>query len=96
MTHQSTESAEEGVPEVAQREGEVLVEEVAQELAHPVVGPATVHEEESLEEPELRYVVVGGQDGLHALLPGDPHPDVSGCNWICVTWLPQATGLPGP
>ena len=40
MTYQGAEAAEERVPEVAEREGKVLVEEVAQELAHAVVRPA--------------------------------------------------------
>ena len=40
MTYQGAEAAEERVPEVAEREGKVLVEEVAEELAHPVVRPA--------------------------------------------------------
>ena len=39
MTYQGAEAAEERVPEVAEREGKVLVEEVAQELAHAVVRP---------------------------------------------------------
>ena len=80
MTYQCAESAEECVPEVAEREGEVLVEEVAEELAHAVVGPAAVDEQQPLQEAELRYAVVRGQHRLHALLPGYAHPDVSGCN----------------
>ena len=43
LTYQSAEPAEERVPEVAEREGKVLVEEVAQELAHAVVRPAGCH-----------------------------------------------------
>ena len=39
MTYQGAEAAEERVPEVAEREGKVLVEEVTQELAHAVVRP---------------------------------------------------------
>ena len=80
LTYQGAEAAEECVPEVAQCEGEVLVEEVAEELAHAVVGPAAVDEQQPLEEAELRYAVVRGQHRLHALLPGYAHPDVSGCN----------------
>lgn len=49
-------------------EGEVLEEEVAQELAHAKVGPAAVYEQEALQEVELGEGVVAGQHGLHALL----------------------------
>ncbi|KAF3848750.1 hypothetical protein F7725_015247 [Dissostichus mawsoni] len=45
----SGESVEEGVPEVNQCEGEVLEEEVTQELAHSDVGPAPVHQQEALQ-----------------------------------------------
>lgn len=41
----STESAEEGKPEVAEREGKVLVKEVPEELAHTVIGPASMHQQ---------------------------------------------------
>jgi hypothetical protein len=41
--HLSRESAEDGVPEVTQRTGEVLVEEVSQELAHSQVRPSAVN-----------------------------------------------------
>ena len=49
-------------------EGEVLVKEVAQELAHAQVGPAAVHQQEALKEAELGEGVVAGQHGLHPLL----------------------------
>lgn len=49
----SGEATEEGEPEVTEREREVLVEEVAQELAYSVVGPATVNEKQSLKIAEL-------------------------------------------
>lgn len=42
-THLRAKAAEESEPEVAHGECEVLVEEVAQKLAHAVVGPAAVH-----------------------------------------------------
>ena len=64
---------------MAEGEGEVLVEEVAEELAHAVVGPAAVDEQQPLEEAELRNAVVRGQHRLHPLLTGYPHPDVCGC-----------------
>lgn len=49
-------------------ESKVLVEEIAQELAHAQVGPAAVHEKEALQEAELGKGVVAGQHSLHALL----------------------------
>ena len=57
-------------------EGEVLVEEVAQELAHAQVGPAAMHQQEALQEAELGEGVVRGQHRLHALLPADAHANV--------------------
>lgn len=78
--HLGREAAEEGVPEVDEGEGEVLVEEVAQELAHAQVRPAAVNQQEALQEAELGEGVVAGQHGLHALLTRDAHTDVS--RWV--------------
>ena len=61
---------------MAEREREVLVEEVLEELAHPQVGPASVDEEQPLEVTELGDGVVAGEDCLHALLAADTDPDV--------------------
>lgn len=63
-------------------EGKVLVEEVAEETAHAQVGPATVHQQEALQEAELGEGVVAGQDGLDALLPGDPDSNVGTCRSV--------------
>lgn len=49
-------------------EGEVLVEEVAQELAHAQVRPSTVDKQESLEITELSEGEIAGENRLHALL----------------------------
>lgn len=73
------EATEERKPEVAHGEGEVLIEEVSEELAHAVVGPAAVHEQQALQEAELRDGVVRRQHRLHALLPRYAHADVRGC-----------------
>lgn len=62
-----------------QREGKVLEEEEAQELAHPDVGPAAVNQQEALQVAELAEGVVAGHGGLHALLPADAHANVCGC-----------------
>lgn len=44
-TNLRTKSAEKREPEVTDGEREVLVEEVPQELAHPVVGPPAVDQQ---------------------------------------------------
>lgn len=62
-----------------QSEGKVLEEEITQELAHPDVGPASVHQQEALQVTELSEGVVAGHDGLHPLLAADPDTDV--CSW---------------
>lgn len=70
---------EEGVPEVHQGEGKVLIEEVAEELAHPDVGPAPMYQQQSLQVSELSEWVVARHDGLHALLSTDSDPNVGSC-----------------
>lgn len=65
---------------MADGEGEVLVEEVAQELAHAEVGPAAVHQQQPLQEAELRDGVVRRQHRLHALLARDADADVRRCS----------------
>jgi len=40
--HLCGEAAEEGIPDVTERECKVLVEEILQELAHAQVGPAAM------------------------------------------------------
>ena len=80
MTDLCGESAEEREPEVAEREGKVLVEEILEELAHAEVRPAPVHEQEAFKEAELCEGVVTGQHGLHALLAADTHPYVRHCS----------------
>lgn len=53
MTNLGGESTEEGIPEMAESEGKVLVEEVLEELAHAQVRPPAMHKEQSLQIPEL-------------------------------------------
>lgn len=62
-----------------QCEGEVLVEEVTEEVAHAVVGPAPVDEQEALQVAELGKGIVRGQHRLHALLSTDADTNV--CRW---------------
>ena len=80
VTHLSRKSAEESEPEVAQGEGEVLVEEVFEELAHPQVRPTAVNQQQALNEAELRDGVIGGEDGLHTFLAGDSDADMGTCH----------------
>ena len=53
-----TKTTEERKPEVAHGEREVLVEEISEELAHSVIGPSAVDQQQPLQEAELRYGVV--------------------------------------
>lgn len=70
------ESTEESVPEMNQREGKVLVKEVAEEVAHAVVGPAAVDKQETLQVAKLSKGIVRGQHRLHPLLSADAHANV--------------------
>ena len=58
---------------MAQREGEVLVEEIPEEFTHAQVGPAAVNQQQTLQEAELGEGEVTGQHCLHPFLPADPH-----------------------
>ena len=62
-----------------QGEGKVLVEEVAKELAHANVRPATMYQQEALKETELCEGIVTGHDRLHALLSTDANTYVCRC-----------------
>lgn len=44
-SHLCREAAVEGIPEVQQSEGKVFVKEVAEKLAHAIIGPAAVDQE---------------------------------------------------
>ena len=74
--HLSWEATEEAVPEVHQREGKVLVEEMPQEMTHAEVGPASVDQQELLQIPKLSKGVIWRQNGLHPLLTADADADV--------------------
>ena len=50
-----------------------------EELAHAVVAEAPVHQQQSLQEAELRHRVVRGEHGLQPLLPGDADAYVRRC-----------------
>lgn len=45
MTYLSAETTEKSIPEVAQREREVLIEEVPQKTAHPIIRPSSVYQQ---------------------------------------------------
>jgi hypothetical protein len=57
-----------------------LVEEVCYRLAHAAVGPATMHKDQALEEPELAYSIVGGHSRLSTFFTNDTNPDVGFLN----------------
>lgn len=84
VPHLSRKAAEEGIPELHKSEGEILVEEILEELAHAQVGPAAVHQQEALKVTELCEGVVAGEDGLHAFLTADADTNVS-------SWRSQRT-----
>ena len=46
-----SEATKESKDELGESEGKILVEEVAQEEGHSVVGPATMYQQQSLQEP---------------------------------------------
>ena len=46
----------------------------------PRIRPVTMHEQQTLEEAELRNRIVGRVDSLQALLAGDAHTNVCGLN----------------
>lgn len=73
MCREATQKPE---PEMHQCECKVLVEEVAEEAAHAVVGPTAMDQEEALQVAKLGKGVVRGQNSLHALLPADAHTNV--------------------
>lgn len=76
-SHLGWEATEEAVPEVYKRECKVLVKEVTQEITHPEVGPAPVHQQEPLQVPKLGKGVIWCQNSLHPLLSADTNTDVS-------------------
>ena len=62
---------------VVEKDGEakqqVLVQEEGHHARNPYVGPAPMHQQQRLQEAELRYRKIGAHDRLHALLPADAH-----------------------
>ena len=65
---------------MTERECEVLVEEVLEELGHAQVGPAAVDEQQALQVAELGHREVAGEHRLHALLTADTHANVRRCH----------------
>ena len=64
---------------MTEREREVLVEEILEELAHSQVGPATVNEQQTFEVAELSHREVAGKYRLHAFLTADTNTNVCRC-----------------
>ena len=79
MSYLGREAAENGIPEVTQCTGEVLVEEISQKFAHSEVRPSAVDEEETFKITELRHRKVTGQNGLHTFLTTNADTNVSRC-----------------
>lgn len=58
MVYLGGESTLKSIPEMHQRKGKVLVKEVAEEVAHAVVRPAAVDQQEALQVAELGEGVI--------------------------------------
>lgn len=74
------EPVEEGIPEVHQCKGKVFVKEVAEKLAHAIVRPAAMDQEEALKVAELAEGKVTAEHGLHPFMAADANPNVGSCN----------------
>ena len=74
--HLRRESVVKGVHQLAEREGEVLVEEVAHVFTRANVRPAAVNEQQTLEERELRQREVTRQNRLITFLTTQTNADV--------------------
>lgn len=73
----SAEAGEEAEPNLREGEAGRLEEEVAQEERHAAVGPAAVHQQQPLQEAELRQGEICVLHRLTSLHPGHPDADVS-------------------
>lgn len=74
------EPIEEGIPEVHQCKGKVFVKEVAEKLAHAIVRPAAMDQEEALKVAELAEGKVTAEHGLHPFMAADANPNMGSCN----------------
>mmetsp|Transcript_12391 Transcript_12391/g.31084 ORF Transcript_12391/g.31084 Transcript_12391/m.31084 type:complete len:280 (-) Transcript_12391:236-1075(-) len=72
------EAVEEGEPEEREGKRNVLVDEIANHGADPVVAPSPVDEEKPLQEAKPREGIVGRQHGLLPLLAPDADTNVRG------------------
>ena len=61
QTHLCSESTEKCKEELAKSEGKVLVEEVAQEGGHPVIGPAAMNQKKTFQVPAREFEREDGQ-----------------------------------
>lgn len=69
-------STKESEPNVAEREGEILVKKVSEEFGHAIIGPSAVDKKQSFKKSELSDRVVRGKNGLQALLSADTNADM--------------------
>lgn len=79
MSYLRREPVVEGIPEMHQSEGKVFVKEVAEKLAHAVIRPAAMDQEQTLEIAELGEGEVAVEHGLRSLLSADADPNVGSC-----------------
>lgn len=75
-----TDPTEVRIPKMAERERDIFVKKISQKLAHAIVRPSAVHQQQTFQVPELSDRIVAGQDGLHSLLAGDADTDVGRLN----------------
>ena len=68
---------EEHVEELSCAEGDVFVERILDEESRPEVVPVSVHQQGSLQEPELGEGKVRSLSSRAALMSDDAEPDVS-------------------
>lgn len=73
-----TETAEKGIPKMAQCERKILIEEVSQKFAHSIVRPTTVYQQQSFQVPKLGDRIIAGQHRLHPFLTGNADSNVCG------------------
>lgn len=86
-----------------QGKGKIFVKEVGEKLAHAIIGPATMDQEQTLKIVELGEGKVAAEHGLHSLLAADANPNVGSCkrnprNFSAtelVCWTPSLGSIKG-
>ena len=78
-----TEEADAVEEEDGEAKEQVLVEEEGHHAGDAGVGPAAMHQQQSLQKAELSNAEVTAHDCLHTLLPTDPHSCMASENGMC-------------